>query len=309
MAKLDMLDVSPNEYVKLKERHENFFSHGMFYLKNDKNYYRGDHDSLFVGRSSDEHIGVVYPNKARLTKVLFCKTSNLNNFRKLKTIRVACDKRVKEDDLVEFFLKNGTRAYMTIVRMLDGTEQIGIVIPSAQPDDYTSRDNPVEALLGARMDIPYSYNGNTRYGDACKEEGTLPYMVENDIIYDMIPSIVKNLMGVEEITTEEMLEDIKMNPFLVDCIQGDVFVENEEKILKAFEEGTKAFIQQKINSGVAYDRIEKQVKYKITRFDSARDLKKEEAKKIKSMENNIKSMYNKVDEFISRTSGGRDGKK
>ena len=187
MAVFDMLDLTFEEFDKLYQYNKTFFWEikNWFYFKNDKE------PSLRSGRvrcgpiSGLRYEGV-YPQHDYGAAVLLCTTSDTSN------LRTECEK--SEDGLVRFKLKDGeSDAYLGIIKNPDGTESAGLVI----------KNNP------KTMSLPFSTDGKTTYGEASKEENTLPWMVENDMFVEMIPDEILELIGLKEKPSKkELLEEL-----------------------------------------------------------------------------------------------------
>lgn len=183
-----MIDDGFFEFNKLFDLNKNFFDNlaCWFYLKNNR-YISPHEGKVKYGKNvpislRDETL----PFYTDGSVVLICNSSKISDLQN-ECMRFG-------DRLVGFKLKDGkTDAYITVFKKLDGTESVGFAIPN---------------WLNI-MRLPYSLKGNTTYVTACQEEGTLPWMVENDKFVEMIPDEILELIGLKEKSSKkELLEEL-----------------------------------------------------------------------------------------------------
>lgn len=192
MAEFRMLDAWFKEFDRLYDVNKAFFCaiDNWFYFANDEK--KSIHPGCVRYASQDGfRDDSVNPNSGNGAVVCFLDST------KIKKIKNKCQKET--NGLLRFKLKDGkSNAYISVFKNLDGTECVGFVI----------KNNP------KTYDFPFTLGNNLSYNEACKEEGTLPNMIETDKILDLIPNEILKLCGIgknsKKLTlNKEALREIK----------------------------------------------------------------------------------------------------
>ena len=111
----------------------------------------------------------------------------------IEKIEELCNHNI--DQKVWINLKDGINlAYLMIVDMVDGEREVGVVIKNNRHS----------------LDLPFSREGNYSYEKAANEVGSLPYIVENDLILHMFKDEDLELMGLEKPSSKDYGEDINL---------------------------------------------------------------------------------------------------
>ena len=164
---------------------------------NNWGYFANDRvPSSVLGRVRDGNyygtwIEYNYPSPAHGAAWLLLKSPISEN------LRTQCAK--SKDGTYEFKLTNGARSYFSIAPIRDKEdnithEEILWTIPNDETNPKTE---------GRYFKFPFTtkpWDSNRRYTfDNCKtEKGSLPYMVENNRLIELLPPEVKQLIGLEQ---------------------------------------------------------------------------------------------------------------
>ena len=203
MAKLDMLDISVDEFNRFYKNNSFFISNitNYFYLKNDKEK-SSQADRVLCGHAKGVVFDKYIPDLMHFGALLLANNANVE----------AVQRELRKIDnplfrFKKFELSNKVPAYLGVVTMNDGSNRVAILIPN----EYY------------KMSLPFSNGESFNYANASKEEETLPYMVENDIIYNMIPEDIKKLMGVE--ASLQSIDELKKE---IQRLKDEIKLLNEE---------------------------------------------------------------------------------
>ena len=179
---LSMPDITLTEFEELYYANEKLFRsvNNWFYFANDKKisslsskgyvcYGRNRARTKSFGFPEDDHGGLV----------LLC-SGNVD----IDRLRKKCEN--EKNNLVRFELEDGTPAHYGIAK-----DPIGVWGPKGGEYPMLIIPNKPQTKIW-----PYSLNGNTTFGKASKEEGTLPYFVANGETQKLLPAEIKKDLGV-----------------------------------------------------------------------------------------------------------------
>ena len=176
-GKFKMLDMTKEEFEKFERENEEFVFaiQNFFYLANDDKKVEGKVNFVnsfeeFKDCKGDDGSGAV---------VLYFEPKDLKYFKK------KCDSCC---GFADFYLIDGkTEAFFSIININD-KEYVGLVIPN----------------IRASFDLPFSKEGRLCYEEACIENYTLPYAVESDLIYDLVPDKYKKYIEGDKFDGKEL---------------------------------------------------------------------------------------------------------
>ncbi|MGD9901224.1 MAG: hypothetical protein AB7S44_01660 [Spirochaetales bacterium] len=193
---LKMFDVTRGEYYWLIQNNRKVFaeSGNWFHVANDSKpsfgarviycYKKGFNNKFYSANSPDNFFGAA---------VLLLNKPCQNGLEKLNAVLA------RECDLkYPFLLKNGVPAFLSFIRWYDDTEKLIIAIPNVLREE-----NDVSAY----MNLPFSLKEKNTYSEASKEKGTLPYMVENNEIVELLPEHIKEILEIQTNKTEKIDPD------------------------------------------------------------------------------------------------------
>ena len=286
--RLEMPDMSREEWEKFYDENKYFFTgEGReFYLKNDKYF----EDNSFTERMPScrriyavtdwgSYI-TVQPGEWSKSAFLLCSPSDVSPLRE----------RLKEKGCrrLTFKLKGCVKeGYFGIIKNLDGTEGAGIVIPPPKEDEHVA--------------YYYSSYYSTRYEQACRECGSLPYLVENNRFVERLPDEILYLLDLKEFD----IKSVKQNIENIAYLKPEYFGEHEEEIIKIAKKAVEKFYSQNKED----KDIEQKVSEKLKRTDELISAKRAEYEKIKAKQESIAKKEAEKNERIKKMIDGLGAKK
>lgn len=183
-----MLDLTDEEYSILYSENKNFFfqTYNWFYFKNDKKHLN-DAEYVMYGDNYGDIYKSFNPDIGNGAVVLYSDIEINENFRKVLN--------ETEDGIICFDLENSALSGELTILKRKGIEfGIGLLIHN----------------LTGEMDLPFSKNGAVTYDEAKLEEGTIPYMVENNMFVQFLPDEISKLIGIDK-SRYEKVEDQSKN--------------------------------------------------------------------------------------------------
>jgi len=179
---LNLLDITLREFEELYYTNEKLFRsvNNWFYFANDKKISPlSEKGYVCYGRNRNRSRSFGFPEDTHGGLVLIC-TSDVN----INNIRAKCDE--EKNNIVRFELEDGTPAHYTVLN-----DTIGV---------FGLKDKGYPVLIVPNKPQtktwPYSLKGNTTFEKASREEGTITNYVVTRKVEELLPSWVKEDLGI-----------------------------------------------------------------------------------------------------------------